>query len=86
MIERETRRYEVESIEHPDHPDFKRAYQMLWEGFGPAGEMEPEDVMQQMLDSAVRGRGGAGFAMGKKMSFIPRGTMDKYLVCNADES
>jgi NADH-quinone oxidoreductase subunit F len=49
-------------------------------------QMEPEDVMQQMLDSAVRGRGGAGFAMGKKMSFIPRGTMDKYLVCNADES
>jgi NADH-quinone oxidoreductase subunit F len=49
-------------------------------------QMEPEDVMQQMLDSAVRGRGGAGFAMGKKMSFIPKGTMDKYLVCNADES
>jgi NADH-quinone oxidoreductase subunit F len=49
-------------------------------------QMEPEDVMQQILDSAVRGRGGAGFAMGKKMSFIPKGTMDKYLVCNADES
>ena len=26
MIERETRKYELESIEHPDHPDFKRAY------------------------------------------------------------
>jgi NADH-quinone oxidoreductase subunit F len=39
-----------------------------------------------MLDSGVRGRGGAGFAMGKKMSFIPKGSMDKYLVCNADES
>ena len=39
-----------------------------------------------MLDSGVRGRGGAGFAMGKKMSFIPKGAMDKYLVCNADES
>ena len=34
----------------------------------------------------MRGRGGAGFAMGRKMSFIPKGTMDKYLVCNADES
>ena len=34
----------------------------------------------------MRGRGGAGFAMGKKMSFIPKGAMDKYLVCNADES
>src|ERR687895_1461738 len=49
-------------------------------------QMEPQDVLQQMLDSGVRGRGGAGFAMGKKMSFIPKGTMDKYLVCNADES
>jgi NADH-quinone oxidoreductase subunit F len=48
--------------------------------------MEAEDVLQEMLDSGVRGRGGAGFAMGKKMSFIPKGTMDKYLVCNADES
>jgi NADH-quinone oxidoreductase subunit F len=48
--------------------------------------MEPEDVLQEVLDSEVRGRGGAGFAMGKKMSFIPKGSMDKYLVCNADES
>src|SRR6185503_13214721 len=35
--------------------------------------MEPADVLQEMLDSGVRGRGGAGFAMGKKMSFIPKG-------------
>src|SRR3954447_1680028 len=48
--------------------------------------MDPADVLQEMLDSGVRGRGGAGFAMGKKMSFIPKGAMDKYLVCNADES
>src|SRR3954452_18108046 len=48
--------------------------------------MDPAEVLQEMLDSGVRGRGGAGFAMGKKMSFIPKGTMDKYLVCNADES
>ncbi len=48
--------------------------------------MDPGDVLQEMLDSGVRGRGGAGFAMGRKMSFIPKGSMDKYLVCNADES
>ena len=41
MIERETRKYEVEAIEHPDHPDFKRAFEILWEAFGEAGEMEP---------------------------------------------
>jgi NADH-quinone oxidoreductase subunit F len=51
-----------------------------------ARRMEPEEVLQEILASEVRGRGGAGFAMGKKMSFIPKGAMDKYLVCNADES
>jgi len=45
-----------------------------------------EEVLQQLMDSGLRGRGGAGFAMGRKASFLPRGTMDKYLVCNADES
>src|SRR3954470_19360501 len=49
-------------------------------------QMEPGAVLEEMLASNVRGRGGAGFAMGKKMSFIPKGTMDTYLVCNADES
>ena len=49
-------------------------------------KMEPQKVLEEMLASNVRGRGGAGFAMGKKMSFIPKGSMDKYLVCNADES
>src|ERR687894_3242504 len=49
-------------------------------------QMEPGAVLDEMLASGVRGRGGAGFAMGRKMSFIPKGTMEKYLVCNADES
>jgi NADH-quinone oxidoreductase subunit F len=49
-------------------------------------QMEPEEVLQELLASNVRGRGGAGFAMGKKASFLPKGAMDKYLVCNADES
>jgi NADH-quinone oxidoreductase subunit F len=49
-------------------------------------DMTPEAVLGQLEDSGLRGRGGAGFAMGKKASFIPKGTMDKYLCCNADES
>jgi NADH-quinone oxidoreductase subunit F len=50
-------------------------------------DMEPEDVLGQLEDSGLRGRGGAGFSMGKKASFLPKGgTMDKYLCCNADES
>jgi NADH-quinone oxidoreductase subunit F len=47
----------------------------------------PRDELVHELDvSGLRGRGGAGFQMGKKASFIPKGPMDKYLVCNADES
>src|SRR5437588_2908528 len=49
-------------------------------------EMDHEEVLRELEDSGLRGRGGAGFAMGKKASFIPKGTMDKYLCCNADES
>ncbi|HEX5146465.1 MAG TPA: NADH-quinone oxidoreductase subunit NuoF [Conexibacter sp.] len=48
--------------------------------------MPREEVLQNLLDSGLRGRGGAGFAMGKKVSFLPKGAIDKYLVCNADES
>jgi NADH-quinone oxidoreductase subunit F len=48
--------------------------------------MSPHDVLQQILDSGVRGRGGAGFQIGRKISFLPHGQMEKYLVCNADES
>jgi len=48
--------------------------------------MSREDVLAQIMDSGIRGRGGAGFQMGRKISFLPQGDMDKYLVCNADES
>lgn len=48
--------------------------------------MEPEDVLEELESCGLRGRGGAGFSMGKKASFLPRGEMDKYLCCNADES
>ncbi len=49
-------------------------------------EMEADEVLKELEDSGLRGRGGAGFSMGKKASFLPRGDMDKYLCCNADES
>jgi NADH-quinone oxidoreductase subunit F len=48
--------------------------------------MSHEDVLHELLESNIRGRGGAGFAMGKKASFLPEGAMQKYLCCNADES
>ncbi len=49
-------------------------------------ESEPGDLVSELEDSGLRGRGGAGFSMGKKASFLPQGDMDKYLCCNADES
>src|SRR3954465_7172562 len=49
-------------------------------------QMEPGAIVDELLASNVRGRGGAGFPMGKKASFMPKGDMPKYLVCNADES
>jgi NADH-quinone oxidoreductase subunit F len=57
-----------------------------YEALRKALAMTPEQVLHELEASAIRGRGGAGFAMGKKVSFLPKGSMDKYLVCNADES
>ena len=48
--------------------------------------MSRDELVTALEDSGLRGRGGAGFSMGKKASFLPKTTMDKYLVCNADES
>ncbi|WP_071429458.1 NADH-quinone oxidoreductase subunit NuoF [Angelakisella massiliensis] len=49
-------------------------------------EMTPEQVIQTILDSGLRGRGGGGFPTGRKWSFAaaqPKG--QKYVCCNADE-
>jgi len=57
-----------------------------YESLRKALAMEPEAVLAELEASGLRGRGGAGFAMGKKVSFLPKGRVEKYLVCNADES
>ncbi len=52
-----------------------------------AGELTPEQVIEEVKASGLRGRGGAGFPTGLKWSFMPRNAPgQKYLVCNADES
>ncbi len=52
-----------------------------------AGELTPEQVLDEVKSSGLRGRGGAGFPAGVKWSFMPRKSpVQKYLVCNSDES
>ncbi len=49
-------------------------------------EMTPKDVIQEVMASNLRGRGGAGFPTGLKWSFVPKDTdKPKYVVVNADE-
>ncbi|MCE2983017.1 MAG: NADH-quinone oxidoreductase subunit NuoF [Parachlamydia sp.] len=49
--------------------------------------IQPADLVEQVKQSWLRGRGGAGFQTGLKWSFIPKNSAQpKYLVCNCDES
>jgi NADH-quinone oxidoreductase subunit F len=52
-------------------------------------ELEPQQILDELLAANLRGRGGAGFPMGKKASFLPKPDASPkpiYLVANADES
>ena len=50
-------------------------------------EMTPDDVIKEVVDSGLRGRGGGGFPTGKKWMFASanRGEVQKFVACNADE-
>ena len=49
-------------------------------------EMKPQDVIDEIKKSGLRGRGGGGFPTGLKWDFASKNTADqKYVVCNADE-
>ena len=51
-----------------------------------AEKPDPAALIEEVKKSALRGRGGAGFPTGLKWSFMPKGTMQKYMLCNSDES
>ena len=58
-----------------------------YEALKKALEMEPGDIVKQVTDAKLRGRGGAGFPAGRKWSFVPKDTgKPKYVCVNADES
>src|ERR1051326_7625285 len=58
-----------------------------YQAFLKAAKMTPEQIIEEVKASNLRGRGGAGFPTGMKWSFVPRTSpKPKYIVVNADES
>ena len=48
-------------------------------------KMQPQQIIDEVKNSGLRGRGGAGFSTGMKWSFLPKNNEPRYLLCNADE-
>jgi len=79
-------------LKNAENPEFDQSiecalrhggYAMQKKAFG----MKPDEVHQEVLDSGIRGRGGAGFPAGMKWKFLDRKSGKPiYLICNADES
>jgi len=79
-------------LKYADEPGYTRdidcylkhgGYEILKQAF----KMKPDEIHQEVMDSGLRGRGGAGFPTGLKWKFLDRKSGKPiYLVCNADES
>jgi len=67
MVERETRQFSVWEIREPEDPAFPAAYQILWDAFGPQGEMEREEAIR-------------GFLRDDPMVPTPEGTFFRYFL------
>lgn len=57
-----------------------------YEGLRAALAMTPTDMFEEVKNSTLLGRGGAGFPAGVKWGFTPQGVWPRYLVVNGDES
>ena len=74
---------------HMENSHTLKVYQETggYESLKKAMNMTPDEIINEVKASALRGRGGAGFPTGMKWSFVPRQSpKPKYIVCNADES
>jgi len=84
--------YEPVLTSHINEPDsytldFYMQNQRGYEGLRKALTMKPNDIIEQVKASGLRGRGGAGFPTGMKWQFVLKDTpKPKYIACNADES
>ena len=66
--------------------DFYLQRQRGYEGLRKALSLQPNDIIEQVKASGLRGRGGAGFPTGMKWQFVDKKTEPRYIACNADES
>lgn len=79
------------ALEHSDERDLTKLseYQAIggYQALEKARGMEPGKIVEELMEANLRGRGGAGFPMGRKASFLAKGTgKPTYLCVNADES
>jgi NADH-quinone oxidoreductase subunit F len=75
-------------LEHGGYEVLRKALQLPSRELGDGRVLTaPEQIRKEVMDSGLRGRGGAGFSCGLKWSFIDwRSGKPIYLICNADES
>ncbi len=80
-------------LKYADQPDYDISIDCYMRNGGyevfkkAVAERKPEELCQEVMDSEVRGRGGAGFPAGMKWKFLDRKSGKPiYLICNADES
>ena len=67
--------------------DFYQKNLRGYEGLRKALTLQPNEIIEQVKASGLRGRGGAGFPTGLKWQFVLKDTpKPKYIACNADES
>lgn len=57
-----------------------------YEALAKAFKYQPDELVEMIKQSGVRGRGGAGFPTGMKWSFLAKNDKPRYLCCNSDES
>src|SRR5215211_6681822 len=62
-----------------------RAYNAAYTRLEKAFAMTPEQIVEDVQKSVLRGKGGAGFGAGQKWSFLPKDVFPRYLCINADE-
>ena len=75
-------------LRHGGYEQLKQAFATPARDLADSKKMSPQEVVRkEVLDSGLRGRGGAGFSAGLKWSFVDRKSAKPiYLICNADES